>query len=132
MKEQRFVFGKGGDAARAVACINDALQMHDVEVLVKQHRNRRTDQQNRYLWGVVYKTILQHLPGWDAEDVHEYCLGSWSGWDVLEGLGKKRLKPIRRSSSLNTVEFNEYIEFIQRTMAERGIQIPNPGEDLRL
>lgn len=95
---------------------------------VKDKRPRRSHEQNRYLWGVAYATVLQHLPGWDAEDVHEYFLGEWSGWETLEGFGRKRLRPVRRSSRLSTVEFSDFVGFIQRTMAERGVIIPDPGE----
>lgn len=95
-------------------------------VEVNEAKSRRSDQQNRYLWGVCYPTIMQHLPGWDAEDVHEFCLGEWSGWEVIEGFGRKRMKPIRRSSKLSKVEFMNYVDFIHRTMAERGIVIPDP------
>jgi hypothetical protein len=77
----------------------------------------------------VYPKILQHLEGWDAEDVHEFCLGEWSGWEVMEGFGRKRLRPIKRSSKLSTVEFMDFVAHIQRTMAERGIDIPDPNEE---
>jgi hypothetical protein len=97
---------------------------------VKGKGPRRSHEQNRYLWGIVYATILKHLEGWDADDVHEYCLGEWGGWETMEGFGRKRLRPLRRSSKLNTTEFAEFVSFIQRHMAEKGIQIPNPGEAL--
>lgn len=97
---------------------------------VKTKGRRRSHEQNRYLWGCVYVTILQHMPGWDAEDLHEYFLGEWSGWEVLEGFGRKRLRPIRRSSKLKTTEFMNFIEFIQRRMAEHGVYIPDPNEDI--
>jgi hypothetical protein len=97
---------------------------------VKSKGPRRSHEQNRYLWGVCYAAILKHLEGWDAEDVHEYCLGEWSGWETLEGFGRKRLRPIRRSSRLSTTEFADYVGFIQRTMAAKGIDIPEPNEEV--
>lgn len=97
---------------------------------VKAKGPRRSSEQNRYLFGVVYATVLKHLPGWDADDVHDYFLGEHFGWETLEGFGRKRLKPIRRSSRLSTVEFSEYVAFIQRTMAEKGVYIPDPGEEV--
>jgi hypothetical protein len=95
---------------------------------VKDKRPRRSHEQNRYLWGVCYRIVLQHLPGWDADDVHEYFLGEHFGWETLEGLGRKRLRAVRRSSRLSVTEFTEFVAFIQRTMAERGVIIPDPGE----
>lgn len=101
-------------------------------VSVAEHKPSRSMQQNRYLWGVVYRTILDsgQLQGWDAEDVHEYLLGEWSGWEVLQGFGKKRMKPIRRSSTLNKQDFSDYVDFIQRKMATLGIFIPDADAEM--
>lgn len=97
-------------------------------VEVKEERKNRSDDQNRYLWGGVYATILQSevLQGWTAEDLHEYFLGEVYGWQTVEGFGRKRLKPIRRSSKMSTVDFAHYIAEIQRRMAELGLFIPDP------
>lgn len=97
---------------------------------VKKYKPTRSNQQNRYLWGVVYPTILEKggLEGWDKEDVHELFLGEHFGWETLEGLGKGRIKPIKRSSRLSTEEFSAFVDFIQRYMAERGVYIPDANE----
>jgi hypothetical protein len=96
------------------------------------HKERRTQQQNRYLFGVVYRTILDAgaLQGWETEDLHEYMLGKWGGWERVEGFGKVRLRPVRRSSTLNKAEFADYIDFIQRRMAEHGVFIPDADKEL--
>lgn len=99
-------------------------------VEVKELKLKRTNQQNRYLWGVAYAAIIQHLPGWTAEDVHEYCLGECFGWETLEGLGRKKMRPIKRSSVLNITEFMDYVAWIQRDMATRGIYVPDPNEQV--
>lgn len=95
-------------------------------VEVKQHTKKRTDPQNRYLWGVAYATLCKHLPGWDAEDIHEYMLGEHFGWERAELLGRTKLRPLRRSSKLNAKEFAEFVDFIQRKAAEHGVHIPDP------
>jgi hypothetical protein len=68
------------------------------------------------------------LPGWDAEDIHEYMLGECFGWETIAGLGRKRLRPLKRSSVLNKQEFSDFVAFIQRRAAEHGVYIPEPGE----
>jgi hypothetical protein len=98
------------------------------KVETEEHKVKRSDQQNRFLWGIVYAEFLKVLPGWHAEDVHEYMLGEWSGWETLEGMGRKRLRPVRRSSSLNKQEFSDYVAFIQQKAAEHGVVIPDPNE----
>lgn len=130
MKAETFTIRQGGDLSRLVAYASALLRDKSIKVTVAEHRNTRSDQQNRYLWGIVYPAILKHLPGWDADDLHEFCLGEWSGWEILEGLGRKRMKPLRRSSRLTTVEFMEFVDHIQRTMAERGIYVPDPNEEV--
>jgi hypothetical protein len=98
---------------------------------IKEHKATRSTQQNRYLWGVVYPTILEagKLEGWTTEEVHDYCLGEHFGWETVEGLGRKKIRPIRRSSKLNKQEFTDFIAFIQQRMAEHGIFIADPEEE---
>ena len=103
-------------------------------VSVTEQKRTRTQQQNRYLWGVAYPAILagggEALGGWTAEDLHEYFLGEHFGWETLEGFGRKRVKPLRRSAKLTTQEFSDYVGFIQRKSAELGIFVPDPEGEL--
>jgi len=104
-------------------------------VVVEPHKKRRSTQQNAYLWGVCYRTILDamgqgELAGWTSDDLHEFFLGEHFGWETMEGFGRKKLKPLRRSSKLSTMEFAGYVDFIQRYMAERGVYIPDANEYL--
>ena len=103
-------------------------------VSVSEVKNKRTPAQNRYLWGVAYPTIIKEggeaLAGWEAGDLHEYFLGECFGWETLEGFGRKRMKPIRRSAKLSTLEFSDYVGFVQRKAAELGIFVPDPEGDL--
>ncbi len=96
---------------------------------IKKRVRKRTNPQNNYLWGVAYPAIMKHLPGWDADDVHEYCLGECFGWERLGGLGRAKLKPVKRSSKLSVTEFMDYVAWIQRDMAGRGIYVPDPNEE---
>ena len=125
MTKQVIGIAKNGPLTRVVAVLSSLSKDKPIRVTIEEAKSRRSDQQNRYLWGVCYPTLLAHLPGWDAEDVHEFMLGEWSGWETLEGMGKKRLKPIRRSSKLSTVEFMAFVDFIQRKAADMGVFIPD-------
>jgi hypothetical protein len=98
-------------------------------VEIKEYRRKRSTDQNRYLWGVVYSAIIDSCddPKPSADALHEYWLGECFGWDVSDTLGWVQKKPMRRSSSLNTEEFGQFWVFIQRRCAEtRGIVIPDP------
>ena len=66
------------------------------------------------------------LAGWQRDDLHEYFLGECFGWETLQGFGRKRMRPLKRSSALNKQEFTDYLEFISQRCAELGIVIPEP------
>lgn len=133
MKEQTFILQRSvaRNLTKLVAFLSALPKDSAWKITVGEWKRTRSNEQNAYLWGVVYPTILQHLPGWDADDLHEYFLGEHFGWETLEGLGRKRLKPIRRSSRLSTTEFSDHVAFIQRAMAEKGIYVPDPNEEVR-
>lgn len=94
---------------------------------------RRTNDQNALLW-VLYDDAIKQggetLGGWSREDVHEYMLGEYHGWEVHEAFGRKRMKPVKRSSRLTKMEFSDFVEFVVRRFAEHGIVLELPG-DLR-
>jgi hypothetical protein len=94
---------------------------------VKEHKPVRSGQQNRYLFGVVYPTILAagKLEGWTKDEIHDYCLGEHFGWETVEGFGRKRIRPLKRSARLNKREFTDFVAFIQQRMAEHGIYVPD-------
>lgn len=122
-----------GDRLTAIERLSKVLMnlpMARYRILIEEAKPKRSDPQNRYLWGCVYPTILQagKLQGWSNEDLHTYLLGEHFGWELVEGFGAKRQRPIRRSSKLNKREFMDYVEFIQQRMSEFGIYVPDPNE----
>ena len=114
--------------ARMVANL-DPLKTWAVEVT--EWRRPRTNQQNKFMWGVVYPAIIEGggeaLRGWTRDDLHDYFLGECFGWETLEGFGKKRLRPLRRSSALNKQEFSDYLLFLETKCMDMGIVIPEPS-----
>lgn len=138
MTTQTFILPKNKRRDDALARIIRAIHALPVDKLyaveIRERKRGRTLAQNSYLWGVCYAEILRQggeaLAGWEAEDIHQYMLGEWSGWEELEGLGRKRLRPVKRSSTLSVTEFMDFVEFIQRKAAGLGIYIPDPNEEL--
>ena len=100
------------------------------QISIEAFKPKRSDQQNAFLWGVVYPSILEgggeSLRGWTTTDLHEYFLIEAFGSEVIEGFGKKRHKPLRRSSKLTKQEFSDYLAIIEAKCAELGIHIPDP------
>jgi len=97
---------------------------------VTEWKKPRTNQQNAFLWGVAYPAILEGggeaLAGWTRDDLHEYFLGECFGWETLEGFGRKRMRPLKRSSALTKQEFSDYLLFLETRCMEMGIDIPAP------
>ena len=129
---QRFVL-RSNDTVRVNVLANCIAHLQRLpsskswRVEIVEHRERRSDAQNRYLWGVCYAE-LQRVTGQDAADWHEYMLGECYGWETVEMMGRKKLRPMRRSSKMDKSEFAEYVAFIQRRAAEHNIYIADPNE----
>jgi hypothetical protein len=100
-------------------------------ISIEPYVRHRTTEQNRLLWR-LYRDILEiggeALAGWRVEDLHEYLLGEWGGWQAVQGFGHRHQRPARRSSSLSKQEFSDYLEFICQRMAEHGIILTMPGD----
>jgi hypothetical protein len=133
----RRVFPKGTppeQIATAVAVLVRGLDARQSwQVTIEAFKPRRSEQQNSFLWGVVYPSILEGggeaLRGWSKEDLHEYFLIEMWGSEVIEGFGRERHKPIKRSSKMTKTEFRDYITLIEVRCAEMGIHIPEPRYD---
>ena len=99
-------------------------------ITVELWKKPRTNQQNAYLWGVAYPAILEGggeaLKGWLRDDIHEYMTGEYGGWEVLEGFGRKRMRPVMRSSTMTKQQFSEYLDWLGAKCADMGIVIPEP------
>ena len=96
-----------------------------VEVVVKNLHSTRSNQQNRYYWGVVVK-ILCDETGYDQESMHEILKDKFL--QIKTQVFNEVVDTSRSTTSLNTVEMNEYLENIQRWAAENGTIIPDPDE----
>lgn len=93
-----------------------------VILTLRQYRKQRSNNQNRYYWGVVIH-LLSEDTGETPERIHDAMR--------LKFLLRKGKKfPILKSSSeLNTSEFEDYLSKIRSwASVEMGINIPEPHE----
>lgn len=131
----RRVIARGTPPDQIAASISTMVSRLDPaqswQISIEAFKPKRSDQQNAFLWGVVYPSILEgggeSLRGWTTTDLHEYFLIEAFGSEVIEGFGRKRHKPIRRSSKLTKQEFTDYLAMIEAKCAELGIHIPEPS-----
>jgi hypothetical protein len=113
-----------------------------VEVTVEKLSRTRTNNQNRYYWGVIIKEIAQHT-GHDPEQVHEYLKFRFSPkmhfnlpiratpeQEFLTTPSQPMNEGIPTSTTrLDTLAFVEYTEKCRLWANEYlGLQIPLPGE----
>ncbi len=104
-----------------------------------EHHRTRSDSQNRYLHGVCYKTLGDAI-GYEIEEVAEFLCGTYFGWKEKRvpkkpsNPGGVESVPVRttttdgegKRSVLTPMEFSDYVAFVQRFAAEKGIFIPDP------
>ena len=94
-------------------------------------KRRRTNDQNALLWALYSDALKQGgetLGGWTTDDVHEFMLGEYHGWQRCEAFGRVRMKPLKRSSRLTKQEFSDFVEFVVRKFAEHNIVLDLSGE----
>ena len=110
-------------------------------VRIEPEEKKRTQRQNRYLWGVVYKYLVDNDPGYFCNEeterllkgrgiamneiVHEFCKAQFlPPLELAIGGGMKIPKS---PAKLNRQEFNDYVENIRRWAAnELQVFIPDP------
>lgn len=111
-------------------------------VTIEPYKKTRSSSQNRYLNGVAYK-LLSDATGYERDDISQYCCGTYFGWKQVKcpktpsNPSGVQDVPVRTTTTndlghravLSTAEFADYVEWIQRFAAEKGILIPDPGEE---
>jgi len=95
---------------------------------------RRSNKQNRYLWGVVYKTLAEglseaHKAHITPDQIHRLCRQYFMPKEDIPGLNKTvDMSTTQLCRSGNEDSFQDYVLQIQQLAAERGIYIPDPQE----
>jgi len=88
---------------------------------------RRSDNQNRFYWGVVVPKIADYMGERDHEEVHAYLKAHFNYKDIF--VEDKKYRVAKSTTKLSTQEFEDYIERVKEFAAkEMGLYIPNPNE----
>ena len=102
---------------------------------VTPNRKTRSNQQNAYLWGVVYPAVLLGLKdaGWEItheEQVHEYCKQAFAAREVINKDTGEVLSLPSSTARMQTAEFNAYVDKIKAFALEYlNVTIPEPNEE---
>ncbi len=109
---------------------------------VTEERSTRSVQQCRYLNGVAYK-LLSEATGYERDDISEYMCALYFGEREKRVPKSKNfpngieLVPCRTTTTneagkrdvLTWDQFADYVAFVQRFAASKGIYIPDPDPD---
>ena len=104
-------------------------------ITITPNRKTRSNQQNAYLWGIVYPAVLFGLQdaGWeiiDEEQVHEYCKQAFAAREVINKDTGEVLSLPNSTARMQTAEFNVYVGKIKAFALEYlNITIPEPNEE---
>jgi hypothetical protein len=103
-----------------------SLNDKDVECVVRLPRKDRSNQENRYYFGVVVNLISEHT-GYTPEEVHEFLKLKFLS-KIIVMAGKDERIP-RSSTSLSTLEWEKWMTEIREWAAqELSLVIPEPNQ----
>lgn len=118
-----------------------SLEGTDLILTLEKQKKSRSNQQNRFMWGVIVPIIRQGLievgyPRYEVttEFVHDYLKENFCPKKEIinEDTGEIITAP-PSTANLSTVEFMEYFEDIQRWSAEfLNVVIPDPNTQVDL
>lgn len=107
------------------------LEGKEVSLVIKEWEKNRSNQENSYYWSVPIELISKHT-GYSDEEVHELLKSLFLKKKIdvktKEGI-TERHTIVRSTSTLTTVEFEEYLSKIRQWASqELSVYVPEPHE----
>lgn len=90
-------------------------------------KTKRTDQQNRYYWGVYLPLIAKETGNHNLDALHSLFSSLFLTEKVVEVMGRK----VRIKKSTTALGVGEFCEYIMNIEAETGVEAP-PTENWNL
>lgn len=106
----------------------------EITITIAKKSKKRSNDQNAYLWGVVYPIVKNGLKeiGYNqitTEQVHELLKGTFVKEDIVNELSGEVKTITGHTSSLTTSQFMDYLAQIKQFASEElGCYIPDPNE----
>ena len=110
-----------------------SLNCKEFTFTLEKKRNKRSNEQNRYYWGVVVPLVKQGLTelGYlvSIESTHDFIKSEFNYKEIVnKDTGEVKRLP-NTTTQLSKTEFSDMIERIKQWSAEWcGIYIPDTGE----
>lgn len=100
----------------------ESFDGHEVQLTLKKKSKPRSNQQNRYYWGVVIKTLADHL-GYTPDEMHDALRMKF----LIDR--ERQLPTIKSTTTLSTITFEEYMTSVRQWASqELDCYIPEPNE----
>jgi hypothetical protein len=100
------------------------LNGQEVEVTVAKKGRKRSERQNKYLWGVVYQLLSDYF-GYTTSEMHELMKQKFAPKKEVKMGNEIMLIPCS-TTELLTTNFNDYLDQIKQFGAENNVIIPDP------
>lgn len=114
------------DTPRAVKAWLQRFIGHEIELVIRKRRIKRSDKQNRYWHGVVVATLAEHC-GYTRDEMHDALKAKFLGTEDLT----TGLRRIGSTTKLSTTEFAELTERVMVwAITDLGVVIPPPEKDV--
>ena len=98
------------------------LEGKSVDVVIRIPKKDRSNEQNRYMWGVVYE-LLSETTGYTPNEIHDAMRMLF----LQDNL--RKIPTLRSTTELSTIEMEDYLEKIRQWAAqELSCVIPNPNQ----
>lgn len=124
-------FDEDADKRKLWGVLRTLKGRHRVEVA--RYRPRRSDQQNKWYWGVIMPMAAHALTEsqgetFDPETAHQFFKALFLSRPVVDRRSGELLTNIVGSSAvLDTARYTEYVEQVRQWMAEYlGVVVPDP------
>lgn len=113
------------------------LEGKRVLLTIKQITRKRSLNQNAFYWGCIIPAVRQMFEDagttLDEEDVHDFLKANVGGLKrVIADPAGVRHTVARSTTSLTTIEFEEYLEKVRAWAAAFDVVLPFPNENILL
>jgi coenzyme F420-reducing hydrogenase alpha subunit len=117
-----------------MTCLNDK----EVEIVVSLYRNKRSVNQNNWYWGPCMSAIIEQIHEMTGEHYTKAEIHDWHLSQVVKP--KVETKEMfgttivtyksKSTAEMDTLEFSNYKETIQRYWSEKNVVIPDPKQKI--
>lgn len=118
----------------AIANAIKTLDGENIQIIIKKVGKRRSDNQNKYYWGVVIPAVKAMFEDsgttLSPEDVHCFLKEHVGGMvKIILTPDNKRISIVETSTKLTTAEWENFMTKIRAWAAAFGCDIPEPNQE---